>query len=121
MINMANVIVSPLFAQDITVQRSSGHFAIGGYVQDAPTTLTFKGIATHVDIQDVEMGVEADRIRELFKFYTREKIYVTHAAGTTSGTSDKVIYKGQTFRILQNHDYLDYGYNVAIGQRIEGD
>jgi len=118
MIAVSRVISNPSFRQPFTVYRRSGNFVAGGY-QETEVTVSMSGIASPTKSKDIDQLPEGDRITESMTFYTIDPLYVTHSDGT-QGTSDQVLYRGERYKLVQVKNYLDYGYNKAIGVRLSG-
>jgi len=120
LINISSMIVNPLFAQDVVVTRSAGHFAIGGWVEDTPSSYTYRGVILPTTSRDIEQVPEGDRVTESMTFYTRERLYVTRG-GDDEGISDIITYLGSDYKLIKVIDYTAFGYNKAIGVRLAGD
>ena len=118
-IDLSDVIVDPDFCQTFTVFRSTGEFVKGGY-QETVTEIPMTGIVTHHDTMELNMTPEGDRIRGMMDFYSIEPLYVTHVSGE-QGTSDKIQWQGEQYKLVKIHQYNDYGYVKAVGERIVGD
>lgn len=121
MINIAEMILDPDFVQSYTVRRNVGTW-VGGRFVETPTTLEFQGVVMPANVQDVQMLPEGDRISGLINFYTTSEnpFLISRADNGVSGTSDQLIWRGNNYRILQVYDYQDYGYQLAIGTRMDG-
>ena len=81
--------------------------------------LTMTGVVTVPDEKELEQMPEADRVKGIMAFYATQALYITHADGTP-GTSDKILWRGDYYRLTNCRNYADYGYWKAIGVRIEG-
>jgi hypothetical protein len=64
---------------------------------------------------------EADRVEGMVTFACIEPLYTTRSSDTAPGTSDKLEWHGELYKIIQLLDYLDYGFNVAVGVRLSGE
>jgi hypothetical protein len=54
-------------------------------------------------------------------FLSSQEIMTTHNdAGGGGGTSDEIVWRGDTYRVLKVLRYVDYGYYMAFAQRIKG-
>lgn len=118
MMNIGRVLDNPKFRQSFTVYRKSGQFGAGGY-QETETSLPMSGVVTPTTSRDIQQVPEGDRVTESMTFYTKDSLYITHTDGT-AGTSDQAVYRGARYKIVQVKNYLDYGYNKAIGMRMSG-
>ena len=121
MINIAEIISDPDFMQEYTVRRNVGVWVDGRFVE-TPTNLAFHGVIVPANAQDVQMLPEGDRVSGLINFYTTSDnpFQISRADNGALGTSDQPIWRGNNFRILQVFDYQDYGYQLAIGTRMDG-
>ena len=117
--NLSRVVNDPRLAEYFAVQRSSGHFAPGGWVEDAPTTLTLYGVVTPSSADELQQLPEGDRVTGNQTFYSASQIYVTHM-DPQPGTSDIITYRGLQYRLAMVWDYSIRGYWKAIGVRILG-
>lgn len=121
MINIAEIIADPDFMQPYTVRRNTGTWVNGRFVE-TPTTLNFFGVVIPANAQDIQMLPEGDRVSGLINFYTTadNPFQISKADNGELGTSDQPIWRGNNYRILQVFDYQDYGYQLAIGTRMDG-
>ena len=116
MINIAEIIQDPDFAQPFTVCRQTGAWSEGRFGQ-TEQQLPFRGIVIAANTKDLLQVPEGDRIKGIMAFYSTEPLLVTNAAGT----SDQVIWRGERYRLFQLWPYVDYGYYKALGERMAGD
>ena len=120
--NLARTIHSNnLNAQWYDVYRSEGEFAEGGWVEiiQSPPSFLMHGIIVPASAKELKMVPEADRPEAAMMFWSSVEIYTTRN-GTTEGTSDKILWQNEYYRILQVNPYVDYGFWSAMGVRIKG-
>ena len=123
MINISEIITDPDFLQQLTVQRSSGAFVLGGY-QPTVTSIPMPGIVIAAKDQDLDTVPEGDRISGAMAFYTLQEVFESNVEGGLSGTSgisDVIAWRGQNYRIADVKPYVDYGYWKSIGVRMTGE
>lgn len=134
MINIAEVINDPDFAQPFTIQRDSGQFAAGGW-QPNITLVQVYGVITVADAQTLDMIPEGDRPTGAMSFYSTCEIYETHTEpnaygqggagqggyGGAQGTSDIICWRNQNYRIVKVVLEADWGYWKAVGVRMAGE
>lgn len=123
MINVSRVLVSPMFRQTFEVFRSTGHFDLGGWVEEpqSPPSFPVSGIAWPSSAREIQQVPEGDRVLGMHTFATAEQIYTTRIAGATeAGTSDQIEWKGEKYRIIQCLPFSDYGYYLSVGARMQG-
>lgn len=118
MINVGELITDPDFAQPLTIQRSSGQFAAGGF-QNTPATVATSGVVVVANEEDLDQIGEGDRVVGAMEFYTVIPIYETRT-GATEGLSDVIAWNGQQYRLAKVWPWRDYGYYRAIGIRMSG-
>jgi hypothetical protein len=119
MINLAEIATDADFAQSYTVIRSSGSFVLGGW-SNTTSSVPMYGAITVASSSDLEQVTEGDRVTGAMTFYSTQQLYVTRA-GTTPGLSDIIAWRGQNYRLVKIFDYLDYGWNKAVGLRMSGE
>jgi hypothetical protein len=119
--NLSRVITSSrLNSQTITVERSSGSFDIDGvWVENTPETITMSAIVTVMNERELAQMPEGDRVKSAMKFATTDPVYTTRV-GNAPGTSDKVYWKGDWYKIFQVGQWVDYGFYTSAGERIAG-
>lgn len=119
MINIAEVITDPDFAQAYTLTRSSGQFGAGSWMENTPTTVSMYGPIVPTSDEDLQQVPEGDRATGMLTFYSTERIYRTHTDGTP-GTSDIITWQGDKWRVIYIKNLSDYGAWKAIAARMTG-
>ena len=120
MLNLSKAIKNRRINQTITVARSTGQFVIGGWEENSPINVTMKAVVSVVNAKELQQLPEGDRVIGAMVFHTVQELFVTHN-DSSKGTSDKIQWRGDWFKILNVKKYADYGFYTAIGVRIEGD
>jgi hypothetical protein len=120
MINVSEIITDPDLCQAFTVNRQSGQFGAGGWVPGAVTVIPMTGIAYPATEKEIKQVPEGDRATEAFAFYSTQELFVTHNDGVP-GTSDQIVYQGDTYRLYADKNWSAAGYWKAIGVRMAGD
>ena len=122
MINLSRVFLNPDFRQIFKVYRSSGSFISGRWTEDvqSPPSFDMGGIVWPSTAKEIEQVPEGDRVIGMMTFASTEKLYTTHASGV-AGTSDKIEWKDELYKLIQALPFDDYGFNVAVGARMAGD
>lgn len=120
MIDVSEIITDPDFAQLFYVYRSTGSFIKGVWTESASEEIEMYGVVTVANAKELRMVPEGDRIQGAMDFYSLDAIYVTRT-GTTAGTSDKILWRGDYYKILNVKQWIDYGFYSATGERIAGD
>lgn len=118
MINVSSVILSPRFAQDITIIRKSGTWEYGEFKESEEETLTLRGIITVANAKDLSFVPEADRQNGAMKIFTTEPLYVT--GGHESGYSDILFWRDEHYKIYSVSPDADYGFYKSIAMLLRG-
>jgi hypothetical protein len=109
--------------QTFTILRSQGGtFAAGGWQEPAPQSLSAYGVVSIADAKTIETVPESDEIHEAIVVNSVSPMYTTRA-GQIGGpaTADKIVWNGETYRVLKSHNYASRGYWWAIAGRMAGD
>ena len=122
MLNLSRVFQNPHFRQTFKVYRSAGEFRLGGWVEieQSPAYFDVSGIVWPSSPKEIQQVPEGERVLGMMTFASTEPLYITHASGT-AGTSDKIEWRGELYRLLQILPFDDYGFPVAVGARLSGD
>lgn len=122
MIDVAEIVVDPDFAQPFDVYRQAGSWVEGKWVQAPEQKLSFYGTVIAANQKDIMQMPEGDRIRGMMVFYvvTDEELFITRNS-PDAGTSDQIEWNGERYRIFQLYPYRDYGYWKAMAARMAGD
>ncbi len=119
MINLSDVILNPDYAQSFIVFRSSGDWINGRWTEGTPAQITMSGVVSVANENEVKILPEGDRIQGAMVFHSVLPIYTTRL-GSEKGTSDKIMWNGEYYKLLNVWNYKDYGFYKAIGVRIIG-
>ena len=122
MINLSRVVFSPMFMQTFKVYRSIGHFALGGFVQEAqsPAYFDVAGAVWPSSEKEIQQMPEGDRIKGATTFASTTELYVTRSNDQEEGTSDQIEWHGELYRLVSVMNYSDYGFYAAMGVRMKG-
>jgi len=121
MINMANMLLNPLFCSKFKVTRSNGKFALGGWQEGVSTIIPMTGVVFPSTAKEHELLPEGERVKEAFTFYSSRPIYMSRNAVGASGTSDDIEYNGTKYSVHWIKNYSAFGYYKSIGVRTAGD
>jgi hypothetical protein len=116
MIDVAEVINDPDFAQEYPVYRKTG-VMLGGRWVSSEKRINTQGVVIAANTKDLLQVPEGDRVKGIMAFYSTEPLLVTSEAGT----SDEAVWQEERYRLFQLFPYKDYGYYKALGERIAGD
>jgi hypothetical protein len=118
MINVRELITDPDFSQKFTVYRSSGEFVNGRWVE-THTEVSMVGVIIPASAKELNMLPEADRVVGTISIYTKTPLYIT--SNDRQGTSDKILWKGDLWKLISVNNYSDFGFYKGIAQRMAGD
>lgn len=122
MLDLSSVVLDPDFAQTFTIKRFSGQWQAGRFIQ-TNNEIQMAGIISIANAKQIEFIPEGDRIGGEIAIHTVQPLYNSRNGTDISqgGTSDIVIWHGDKYKIYQVNEYSDYGYYLAIGQRMATD
>lgn len=111
-IDVSELVHDPDFCTHFLVVKMSEPTWEKGHQIQIRTQVTVEGIVQPSSSADIELLDTADRITGAKTFITDEApLCVTD----TETTSDRCIYRGRVYKLLQAFDYSDNGYYKAIG------
>ena len=115
------------FAQAVTILRSRGAFAAGGWKESLAETINTMGIIFVAGDKALQMIPEGDRVTGSIALITQMRLCTTHQDpipgpdGTPGGgTSDKVQWNGAMYQILSVGPWKDFGFYWAVMLRLKG-
>ena len=119
-ISLTRVVNSPAFAQEFTINRSSGTFQQGGYMS-VTTAIPFWGIIQPATEEDLAQVPEGDRSTGMMGFISEQPMYKTRTQGSVSGLGDTITWNGQEYRVVAIVPWKDFGFSKAIAARLSGE
>lgn len=111
-IDVSELVHDPDFCTRFTVIRMGEPTWEKGRQIQVRAQVTVEGIVEPSSSADIELLDTADRIAGAKTFITDE---VPLRVTDTETTSDRCIYRGRVYKLLQAFDYSDNGYYKAIG------
>jgi len=120
-INVADLIEDPDFAQEYTVYRNTVTSS-GGRDTVVETTLDFYGVVIAANTQDIQAIPEADRVSGMMIFYSTadNPLYLTRNTSGSAGTSDQILWNGERYKLISVNLFSDWGYYKSVGVRTKG-
>jgi hypothetical protein len=118
MIDVSDILGDPDFAMLLSVKRSSGSWARGGFAATT-STLTISGYVNAAASKDIEQVPEGDRATGVMTFYSPQPLYVTQT-NPAAGLSDVITYNGEDYRLMHVWNRSANGFYKAVGVRIIG-
>lgn len=123
MINLKNVLrPGGPFTQAFTIKRPTTTWVLGG-TTEATLSIPALGAVTIAKERDLAQVPEADRVTGSMLFISTTEMRVTHVAmagAGSAGTSDRIDWRGDTYRLVKLWPYADYGFYRAVGVRVRG-
>jgi len=107
-------------SQNFTVYRSSGSWVKGRWTEGGSILKEMRGVISVANQKELNALPEGDRIKGGMIFHSTEELFTTRT-GTDMGTSDKILWNGEYYRMYNVWPYKDYGFWKAIGARIKGE
>ena len=110
------LLVDPgLGAQTVTVKRRTGSWQGGRFVvgQNDEQTLNVVGILQPASPEQLEFFPEGERREGQVVFYTQTTLYLTEG----DRISDRLLWQGETYKIINLNRWQDYGFNIAYAQK----
>lgn len=118
-LDLSEIVEDPDLSQTWMLLRSTGEFVAGGF-QSTTTQIPFSGIAEPASDAELQMIPEGDRVTQAFTFISTQPMYTTRA-GDQAGVSDKILFQGSTYRLMNVGPWQAHGFYSALGLRMEGD
>ena len=119
MLNVANLVIDPAFAQNISLYRSSGKWDKGKFISNPPEQLTIIGSVQPAGEKDTIMTPQGNQIQAEVAVYSNSVIHTTRA-GSNPGLSDEIEWSGARYRVMRVEDWHDFGYYKALCVRKAG-
>jgi hypothetical protein len=109
MINVAELLCDPDFAQSFQVIRLGGAFANEGeYTQAQSPPINMVGVIQPAKQQDVvQFMPEGERLGNLIVVYCQQEIKSSDAK---TQESDIILWHSNRYRVVQSRQWLDHGY-----------
>lgn len=120
LIQVSEVVNDPDFAQPFAILRSTGTW-LNGVWQSATQELISYGVIADPTDREVQMIPEGDKVTGAKVFWSSQPIYGTHATAGIGGSSDILVWRGLSFRVLLVQQFEDYGFYRAMAVRMKAD
>jgi hypothetical protein len=113
LVNVAEVVLDPLFAISFQIERFAGSFTVeGAYTRGTPTLLARVGAIQPASNNDLlEFLPEGERDGKFIKCYCGQEILIGNGGAIES---DQIIWHGIHYRVVFAKHYEDYGYWFVI-------
>ena len=117
MLNISNIINSPVFSTSFQVERTSGSFVDGLWVKDAPVVSNQIGSITPATANDMLKLPEGERQSETMRLITKYQLNISK----DSAESDIVIYLSHRYRVFSPSEWRGNGFSDVLIQRESND
>ena len=115
--SLARVANRRSFGQPITILRSTGAFGLGGWKETTVQISAFGIIAPAAD-EAIAQLPEADRVTGSLQLIIQQPVFETQIE--RQGTSDRVQWNGNVYRVAGVAPWKDFGFYSAILVRVTG-
>ena len=94
-----------------------------GYYEDGiwkeGRTILIKALASvqQPSKQQIELFTGLERDKDMKSFYVNKPLRASSEFDDTE--ADEILWKGRVYRAMQRGEWESYGYNIAIGVRVE--
>ena len=109
------------FLEDITLESATvgSRDGNGDYTAGVPIISTIQAVIQSLNSNELLTLPEGERTKKLIKIHTKEVLKTVDVASSTS--ADKVVYGGETYKVINVFDRLNNGgYIKAIAVREDG-
>ena len=109
------------FLEDITLESATvGHRDENGdYIVGSPIISVIKAVVQSLNSNELLTLPEGERTKRLIKIHTKSVLKTVDVVNSTS--ADKVVYSGETYKVINVFDRLvNGGYIKAIAVREDG-
>lgn len=103
--------------EPVTIVRSSGSFAAGGW-SNTTSTINSWGVVAVAEDEALRQIPEADRVEGALMLVSALPVYET--LESRSGLSDQIIWNGNNYRVVRLGPWSDFGYYHVILMRMTG-
>lgn len=108
MIDVAELMRDPDFAQPFQVERAGGAFDEGEWVAAAPQILDMVGILQPATREDtLAILPEGSRLGNMIVAYCDEELRVDDA---DAHRSDVIVWRGKPHRVIASRPWIDHGF-----------
>lgn len=120
LLNLSRVALDPRFAQSFTVNRNSGTWQQGGFVETA-TPIPFYGIIQPATEEDLAQVPEANRVRGSLGVISEQRLFSTYVENGAAGTGDTFMHNNQLYKVVGAWPWGDFGFWKAVASRQSGE
>jgi hypothetical protein len=115
-LNLADIVASPEFQQEIKVKRKLNGKFVNGRFENEEKEFKINAVVSASDEKTLNMIPEGDRNETTKTVHCLEPLYLTNYSGQTNlnQMSDIIIYNGDEYKVVALLDAQDYGFTKAV-------
>ena len=119
MISLEDIVNDPDFAEQFSIERSSGAFVMGVYEQTQNIVKAY-GVVTPSNPEEMQQVAEGDRLLGSItvKSSTQFLLSQTTAGGGQENVADVIDWNNDRYRVVYLWPWQDFGYYKCIANRI---
>jgi hypothetical protein len=119
-LNLADIVASPEFTQQITIKRHYDGKYVNGRFTQKEKVFKINAVVSVSDEKTLSMIPEGDRNETTKTIHSLERIYMTSSEKSKgeNRTSDIVVYNGDEYKVVAIMDADDYGFTKAVASKI---
>lgn len=102
-------------AEILTVKRQTGTYVDGLYVKGAETTFKTLASAQQPTPKELKSLAEGERDKDIRKFISKKPVRT--ASDRDGLIADRIVYKGNDYKIIAVSDWDVYGQTTSFGAR----
>lgn len=121
LVQVSEVVNDPDMAQPFTILRSTGTAWLNGVWQSSTTEFSGYGVIADPTDREIKMIPEGDQVVGAKVFWSAQPIYATRATSGVGASSDILVWRGLSFRVVNVQQFQDYGFYRAIATRMKAD
>lgn len=119
-LNLADIVASPEFTQQITIKRHYDGRYVNGRFTQKEKVFKINAVVSVSDEKTLSMIPEGDRNETTKTIHSLARIYMTSSEKSKgeNRTSDIVVYNGDEYKVVAIMDADDYGFTKAVVSKI---
>ena len=119
-LNLADIVASPEFTQQITIKRHYDGKYVNGRFTQKEKVFKINAVVSVSDEKTLSMIPEGDRNETTKTIHSLERIYMTTTKKSKgeNRTSDIIVYNGDEYKVVAIMDADDYGFTKAVVSKI---
>jgi hypothetical protein len=116
--DLSDVTLDPDMGSPVTIIRTTGKFAQGGWTADTPQQISAFGVVGIADDQALEQVPEGDRVTGALQLVIHQPIFPTSEAHAR--VSDQIRWMGNLYRLIGVAPWKHFGFYSGVLVRMTG-